>query len=246
MLFYSFSTAHSSILPLATASSVDYAHLLPLSLTMSNYLSPDFDQPMDSQVAQELFKFLISESNANQNHAPFVWDPTRLETEAYLQTLEQDWSDADPLHFATFVSQLEPSLPLDSVPSESSPPATPQRSLKDALQQTFPQLPAAVVQHLIQQTQTLAASSLSLGEQLIWCIQDLFPQWSVEDLNVLVRPYAYAFRGAPQTQVPAPEEQWEDLSGLMQIRLCLRATKAILEDTALVDNDLSGSDAEDL
>lgn len=73
--------------------------------------------------------------------------------------------------------------------------------MKTSLLQNFAeQIPDELLNRLAQaatrMNEEVSSRSLSLADQLVQCVQELLPQWSEEDLQVLARPFAYAMRGA--------------------------------------------------
>lgn len=97
-------------------------------------------------------------------------------------------------------------------------------------------IPASLIKTLKHQVKLLQDSSLTLAEQLVQCTYEVMPQWAVEDLQVLARPFAYAMRG---TEADAAIEaivdkvagnHWTDLSEIEQVRLCLAYARYTLAD----------------
>ncbi|MGK7903105.1 MAG: hypothetical protein AB4352_17175 [Hormoscilla sp.] len=95
-------------------------------------------------------------------------------------------------------------------------------------------IPASLIKTLKHQVKLLQDSSVTLAEQLVQCTYEVMPQWAVEDLQVLARPFAYAMRG---TEADAAIEaildkvagnHWTDLSEIEQVRLCLAYTRYTL------------------
>ncbi|MFZ9740042.1 MAG: hypothetical protein ACO3EZ_18810 [Prochlorotrichaceae cyanobacterium] len=171
----------------------------------------------------ELLKRLLNSDQ--ENFTPYIWDPFSPETEAYLQSLEQSWPEDIVADYAAIVPSFQKALNLvpEQLVSESQEASLP----------NFPGIPQPVLQHILAKAKATSLEVLALPEQLLECVQELFPRWSIEDLQVVARPYAYAFRnsaqGSPTT--PPPEAiEWDQLSDLEQIRLCFQVSKAILKD----------------
>lgn len=97
-------------------------------------------------------------------------------------------------------------------------------------------IPASLIKTLKQQVKLLQNSSLSLAEQLVQCTYEVMPQWAVEDLQVLARPFAYAMRGrSDDAAIEAIVDKvagnnWTDLSEIEQVRLCLAYARYTLAD----------------
>ncbi|MEY2979649.1 MAG: hypothetical protein ACO3NK_16665 [Prochlorotrichaceae cyanobacterium] len=177
------------------------------------HLSPD----------AELLKLLLDSDQ--ENLTPYIWDPFSPETEAYIQSLEQAWPADIVADYAAIVPSFQKALNLvpEQLVSESQ---------AASLQNFFSGVPQPVLQHILAKAKTASLEVLALPEQLLECVQELFPRWSVEDLQVVARPYAYAFRNSEQGSLTAPPEtiEWDQLSDLEQIRLCFQVSKAILTD----------------
>jgi hypothetical protein len=173
----------------------------------------------------DLLKLLLQANHLpdQEGSTPYHWDPRSLETEAYLQSLEQAWPEDIVADYAAIAPTLHKALKISPISSTTS---------DTLLIEQFPGIPQAIVQHIMAQVKGTGLELLSLAEQLLHCVQDLFPGWGIEDLQVLARPYAYAFRsGAPSIASRSAEEaiEWNKLSDMEQIRLCFQLSKAALE-----------------
>ncbi|MFZ4667497.1 MAG: hypothetical protein ACOYME_13810 [Prochlorotrichaceae cyanobacterium] len=178
----------------------------------------------------DLLKQLLNSCSSDDTvaHPPYIWDPQSLETEAYLQSLEQNWSDVPVPPFSTIASSI------DRLWAKVETAATPQENTPVLrLKTRFPHLPEPCLAHILQQVKTIGLETLSLRDQLLQCVQDLFPSWDLEDLQVVARPYAYAMRSFSSETDPSADlvtVEWHYLSDLEQISLCLAAAKAALHD----------------
>jgi hypothetical protein len=143
----------------------------------------------------------LSEQQLGQAEGLCEAEPTTALVEEFWHTLEACWSE----HSATTdVATNQPQLP-------------PHLSV----------VPTALVSQLLERATQLAQTQLSQLDKLVAMAQVMFPDWSVEDLQVLARPYAYAMR---DRQESAPLRQdWHRLSQLEQVRLSLAIAKVILE-----------------
>ncbi|EDZ94463.1 conserved hypothetical protein [Limnospira maxima CS-328] len=66
----------------------------------------------------------------------------------------------------------------------------------------------------------------SLGEQLVFCVSQILPEWDPEDLQVLARPMVNAMRGNDNRALESiltkvGSQQWHELSPVEQARLSL-------------------------
>lgn len=172
----------------------------------------------------DLFKLLLQADHLadQENSIPYLWDPQSLETETYLQSIEQDWPEDIVADYETIAPSLNKALNITPT---------------DLLLDRFSGIPESIVHHILTHVKFTGLELLSISEQLLYCVQDLFPGWAIEDLQVLARPYAYAFRSgsgvtpaSPQTPPHSIEAiEWSKLSDLEQIRLCFQISKAALE-----------------
>jgi len=186
-----------------------------------------------SSPESDLLKLLLQSNHLpdQTESAPYDWDPQSSETEAYLQSLEQAWPEDIVADYETIAPTLNKALNLTAVTVPT---------LKMRVIDRFPGIPQSIVDHILTQIKQSGLELLTLSDQLLHCIQDLFPGWAIEDLQVLARPYAYAFRSsspsipttpmAERSSQGSPEAiEWNKLSDLEQIRLCFQLSKVALE-----------------
>jgi hypothetical protein len=163
-------------------------------------------------VQTELLEVLIQDRDSNC----YPWNPTEVEVEAYLAELDSEfeldgWSDEEiQARSERFFSQLDSCFP----------------SLAESLAERFAaRVPTAWVEAIAQKAQALVTANLSLADQLVQCVQELFPNWQEDDLLVVARPVAYAMREETEaTDRPltvAPSTEWQDLSEIEQARLSI-------------------------
>jgi hypothetical protein len=181
-------------------------------------MSAPSSYPFGDSAEMDLLQYL-HQSDHDTFPVPYIWDPQSIETEAYLQALEDQWPEdiqADLENLAPTLNQVLGLTPLCSL---------------SQLQEQFPTVPEAILTHILGRVNCTGLHLLSLREQLLYCIQDLFPRWTIEDLLVLARPYAYAFRSAdPHTPPIDPKTaDWETLEDFDCIRLCCAVAKVVLE-----------------
>lgn len=89
-------------------------------------------------------------------------------------------------------------------------------------------VPQAALQAIAQKANALVDSQLSSLDQLVACVQDVLPQWDVEDLQVMARPYAYAMR-SEEPKLPENVE-WDSLSEVEQGRLAMAIANWIMTE----------------
>lgn len=158
------------------------------------------------------------------NNPPYLWNVNSVEAEAYF--LEQEaavsfvdgFTDAELAERSQqFIRQLNPLWSVTSLKSRF-------------LQRFAEQIPDELLNRLLQVatriTQQVSLQRLSLADQLVYCVQDLLPQWSEEDLQVLARPFVYAMRGGELEGMEGGSAIigslcWSELSEIEQARTCL-------------------------
>lgn len=120
---------------------------------------------------------------------------------------------------------------LDSLWGKSAAKKTASINLSSLAQQLSSRcvsVPQAALQAIAQKANVLVDSKLSSLDQLVACVQDVLPQWDVEDLQVMARPYAYAMRSE---EPKLPENvQWESLSEVEQGRLAMAIANWIMTE----------------
>ncbi len=158
--------------------------------------------------------------------AIYPWIPATLESEAYLNDLEQEtaqfeaWSEQALAEGATqFYAHLDQLLTL----------AGPQ-PLVAVVQERFAALiPQSIIEAIATKAQQVVSSSHSLTHQLIDCVSEVMHQWETEDLEVLARHFAFSMRGPElETTINKTLEnvrplEWDALSEVEQARLSLAA-----------------------
>lgn len=171
----------------------------------------------------------------------YPWNPYTVEAEAYF--LEQDAKDA----FGMVFTEEELADRSERFMGQINQVWSSTRLQTSLLQRFSPQIPDELLNRLVRvatrMTEQVSLQSLSLADQLVHCVQELLPQWSEEDLQVLARPFAYAMRGAEMDagkSNPAIMEatSWSELSEIEQARTCFGVARyALLE--VLSDQEIS-------
>ena len=182
-----------------------------------------------SQADMELLQALCTEEER-----AYPWNPMLPESETYFAESEasglsfQDWSE---LEVTARSQQLFAHL--DRLwESASAVPV----GVREALERRFvDRVPAAVLQAIACRAQQVIATPLSLADQLIECTQAAISQLTVEDLQVLARPFAYAMRGLEanaaieSTLSKVRSADWTELSDIERARLSLAIARYALE-----------------
>ncbi|WP_040957285.1 hypothetical protein [Planktothrix agardhii] len=169
------------------------------------------------------------------NDLPSSWNPYTVKAEACF--LDQNAEDSLMAAF-TEAELVERSQRFMNQINQFWPATR----LKTSLLRNFAeQIPDELLNRLAQaatrMNEEVSSRSLSLADQLVQCVQELLPQWSEEDLQVLARPFAYAMRGAEldgdgvrSNSTILKETSWSELSEIEQARTCFVITRyALLE-----------------
>ena len=151
----------------------------------------------------------------------YAWNPaepeseaffTNLETDGLLNGLEPDVVNAQAGEFFTTLDHLW------------------QRSLYPTLARKFATVPRTFLQAIAQQALQLAHTGQSLSEKLVQCGHAVLPDWSVDDLEVLARPMAYALRGeSPSPTAYLLVQDWKHLSATDQAKVSLAIAQYALD-----------------
>lgn len=144
------------------------------------------------------------------------------------------WNPVDREANARF-NRLEESLDLEDLEIGDRCSAFFQRLdacwLETQLHQKFgARVPREILEAIACQATELAAANLSVADRLVRCVQGLLPNWSIDDLQVLARPFAYAMRGDRADLVSNSERSWADLSSIERARLSLAIARFTLSN----------------
>lgn len=201
---------------------------------MTNQLSPNPELPsLEAQAELDLLQALCVESESL-----YPWNPIEPESADYFMDLEtqiqnlEAWTEAELAERSSqFFAQI------DGLWAASAPV-----SLLEAIAVRFPRcVPHSLVETIVQQAQRTLATSNSLADQLVQCVQDLMPQWDVEDLQVLARPLAFSMRGSEtdtvieSTLLAVRAVEWQELSEIEQARLSLAIARCTIEHLRNMD-----------
>jgi hypothetical protein len=154
----------------------------------------------------------------------YPWNPAEVAAEAYFLEQEQsflleDWSEEEITERSQqLFGQLDACWTTLAVTPEA---------LKASLFAKFAtSVPQGWLEAIAHRAHQLAASPLSLADQLVDCVQQLLPNWAEEDLLVISRPFAYAMRGTTDSVVDSTlntiqQRAWTELSAMEQVRLSM-------------------------
>lgn len=153
--------------------------------------------------------------------------------------LSQDWSGFDAVlsqGAQAFFSSLDAVWQASPATSEvSSSPL-----LKSLVQRLGTQIPQTILSEIAHKTQQGLAKSKAEIDAAILCVQDLLPQWSLEDLLVFNRPFSYAMRsgqtGVERVLQTLEVHAWDELSDFDQARVCLAIAHYALDLAKTVEN----------
>ncbi|NJM56387.1 MAG: hypothetical protein HC857_01470 [Synechococcales cyanobacterium RU_4_20] len=152
--------------------------------------------------------------------ATYPWNPS----EAYFFALEQAAPELEipGAESEVFFAKLE------ALWKQDKTQLTQLGGLLQRLSAQTIRLPQEIVEAIAARATELVGSPLSAIDQLVQCVQESLPQWDVEDLQVMARPYAFAMRGQ---EVELPEDQnWEEISEMEQGRLAMAIAHWILTE----------------
>jgi len=182
---------------------------------------------LEIQVEWDLLHCLFPEDQL------YPWNPYTVEAEAYF--LEQDAEDG----FGMLFTEAELADRSERFMGQINQVWSSTRLQTSLLERFSTQIPDELLNRLVrvatQMREQVSLQGLSLADQLVHCVQELLPQWSEEDLQVLARPFAYAMRGGEMDggqSNPAiiPTTIWSELSEIEQARTCFGVARyALLE-----------------
>jgi hypothetical protein len=180
-------------------------------------------QPLDSQffgdsqtqAEMELLATIV------QTDTAYPWNPAELESESYLNALEQEFALSDSLSDSDIAEKSQVLFAqLEQVWMASA--------LQKSLRQKFEILPQDLLARIAQSVQNATVRYQSLADRMVGCVLDVLPQWAEEDLQVLARPLAYAMREADADGVESVavlRKPWTELSEIEQARVSLAVAR---------------------
>jgi hypothetical protein len=166
--------------------------------------------------------------------ATYPWNLEELAAASYFDCLQQnsllreDFSDSLTISASKFSEQLQSFW--DTLDPASAEPLNQDKNLSGLLIKQFAnQIPQDLLVKIAEKALQAFNSTLSPLEQVVRCVQEVLPQWDIEDLLVLDRPLANAMRdreGGITTFLKATQSvEWAKLSDIEKARLCLAVTR---------------------
>jgi hypothetical protein len=170
----------------------------------------------------------------------YPWNPAEEASESYFQHLEQqlcwqDFPEAELISSAdNFYQNLDIIWDQVGIVAQDNLSKNIINSLQKALENTFSIIPEALLtaiaerccEQFAQKASKVFILEQSASEKLVECVKGLLPNWEIDDLLVLARPFAYSMRsGEPRilTNVIRDFEQrdWANLSEIEQAKISL-------------------------
>jgi hypothetical protein len=182
------------------------------------------------QVELELLQSLLEPEDGT-----YPWNPADEESEAYFQELEAQFPMQEILDEELTTRSQSFYDQLDSIWSNISNSScyncnterTTLLHLQETLQSTFAvNIPKGWLNNIAKAAADIFNSHMSMGEQLVECVQTVLPAWQSDDLLVLARPFAYAMRSSESPNIASvisniDNRKWQDLSDIEQAKMSL-------------------------
>ncbi|MGB3691865.1 MAG: hypothetical protein WA865_07950 [Spirulinaceae cyanobacterium] len=185
------------------------------------------DQQTDYQLQEEtlsglenLEKQLLDYFLEQEN--PYPWNPGEVETEAYFEATEENFSLA-----GWSTTEIEGRTETLFRSLNSCWPAQSSFSFQEVLDAKFGSVvPSSWLEAIAQEAKKMVDSNLSKMERLVESIKPLLPNWTEEDLQVFARPLVYAMRSSQKNKADTvlsklEKTNWEDISPVEKARLSL-------------------------
>ncbi|MBD2386244.1 hypothetical protein [Cylindrospermum sp. FACHB-282] len=160
----------------------------------------DTFHPLPYPMDLELLEALLEPEDTT-----YPWNPADDESEGYFNQLEQQFAfpDLPPAYLRTrsqdFYNHLDTLWSGITVCDNHTTKQTVVDHLQENLYTVFANsVPQLWIKAIAHKAAEIFASQQSTGEQLVECVQAVLPNWQVEDILVLARPFAYAMRGSKQ------------------------------------------------
>jgi hypothetical protein len=188
---------------------------------MDRNLTSSQSASLRAQAEQDLLQLMLSDSDVS-----YPWNPAAPEAEAYLTAIEQEtahlgFSDDELTAYShAFGDRLDQAWATILAGTET---ATLRQNILSKL--SFP-VPNDILDGIIQRTRQIIQVNLSLADQMVQIVQDAFPGFLEEDLQVLARPMANAMREAETDVLEVALRTvrcnaWTELSHVERARLSL-------------------------
>lgn len=196
----------------------------------------------DLEVQAQLLDSLLASSTST-----YPWNPAEPDTaDYYLETDRHfsldDWSDAEITQRSrSFFAQIQ------SCWANSPTPVLEFSPLAALIEKFGARVPQQWLGQIAENVRCLATNRLEpivgvaspLENRLVQSVQDLLPNWAVDDLLVIARPYAYAMRGDTGVEnidnIVRPLA-WAELSELERAKLTIAIAQAAINDSNANDD----------
>jgi hypothetical protein len=196
----------------------------------NNINSSETFHPQLPQVELELLQSLLEAEDGT-----YPWNPADEESEAYFQELEAQFPMQEIMDEELTTRSQSFYDQLDSIWSNVSKSScyncntkrTALLHLQETLQSTFAVgIPKGWLNNIAKTATDIFNSHMSMGEQLVECVQTVLPAWQSDDLLVLARPFAYAMRSSESPNISSvinniDNREWQDLSDIEQAKMSL-------------------------
>jgi hypothetical protein len=173
--------------------------------------------PARQQLEKDLLSVLLQAEDAI-----YPWNPSDAATDRYFESLQQDFAWDDDV-----VEQVNASANIffgqvDQLFANQAPAISPVESLRTTLASRFATaIPQAILATIAQKAQDVVNQNLSRADQLVQIVQEVMPHWSIDDLLVPARPFAYAMRSHTPHEAAQAEVSghWDELNDLERAKL---------------------------
>ncbi|WP_414529284.1 hypothetical protein [Nodularia chucula] len=162
----------------------------------NNINNSDTFNALQTSVELELLAALLEPEDA-----PYPWNPADQESETYFAELDQNFPLDNDLEgeistkSSAFYHKLDQLW--SQVPTNSHPRNLVVDNLQRALNSAFADhVPQNWLQAIAEKAVKTFTCQQSMSDQLVNCVQSLLPNWDIDDLLVLTRPFAYAMRSS--------------------------------------------------
>ena len=184
----------------------------------------------------ELLKALLEPEDA-----VYPWNPADAASEAYFDDLEQqfnwqDFPEAEMIKNANhFYQTLDGIWDQAVVETENiSNNNNKVNYLQKALSNAFSVIPDVLLTAIAQKATVVLMVEKSASEKLVECVQTLLPNWDIDDLLVLARPFAYSMRSSEPEQFTSvirdlENRDWSNLSEIERAKISLAIANYALE-----------------
>jgi hypothetical protein len=190
-------------------------------------MSSQFSTAQDPQAVAELMELLLDTSD---EAAVYPWNPAAPESEEYYARMDgqfsmDDWSEAEiSARSEPFFASIQ-SCWADSPAPEVE--AAPTNAIATLSQKFADRIPQNWLNSIADKVAQVANANLEPADRLVDSVKDLLSNWSVDDLALFARPYAYAMRCETEVEnidAVARNLPWEELSDMEKAKLTIDCT----------------------